>query len=78
MKKDKIQEAYESMLVEKKIKVNDIKTLKRRLDEIEAVIKAGESPFELLSYLRTDITKLMGGQAKITKIDPKKSGFAAL
>jgi hypothetical protein len=58
MKKDKINEAYERMLNEK-ISVNDIKTLKRRLDEIEAVIKAGESPFELLSYLKTDITNLM-------------------
>jgi len=58
MKKDKIQEAYESMLNEK-ISTKDIKQLKRRLEEIEAVVKAGESPFELLSNFKFDIARMM-------------------
>jgi len=59
MKKDKILEAYEQMLTEKKVTVQDIKKLKRRVEEIEAVVKAGESPFDLLSFLRTDVKNLM-------------------
>ena len=59
MKKDKIQEIYESMLTERKVTTNDVKMLRRKLDEVEAVIKAGESPFELLGYLKTEIGKLM-------------------
>jgi len=61
MKKDKILEAYEQMLTEKKVTVQDIKKLKRRVEEIEAVVKAGESPFDLLSFLRTDVKNLMKG-----------------
>jgi len=58
MKKDKIQEAYESMLNEK-ISMTDVKQLKRRVEEIGAVVKAGESPFELLSGLKSDIKDIM-------------------
>lgn len=58
MKKDKIQEAYESMLNEK-ISMTDIKQLKRRVEEIGAVVKVGESPFELLSGLKSDIIDMM-------------------
>lgn len=61
MKKDKIQEAYEQMINEKKVTPQDIKKLKRKVDEIEAVVKAGESPYDLLSFLKTEITNLMKG-----------------
>ena len=59
MKRDKIQEAYEKMIVEKKVTLRDTKQIRRKLDEIDAVIKAGESPHELLSYLRTYLWDLM-------------------
>ncbi len=58
MEKEKIQEAYENMLNEM-VSTTDIKTLGRRVKEIEAVVKVGESPFELLSSLKFDIEKLM-------------------
>ncbi len=41
------------------ILLNDIETLKRRIEEIEAIVKYGESPFKALSYLRTDIKDIM-------------------
>jgi len=58
MKKDKIQEAYEQMINEK-FSMTDVKQLKRRVEEIGAVVKANESPFELLSGLKSDIKEMM-------------------
>jgi hypothetical protein len=46
-----------NLLIKKRL--DDIKIIRRRLDESEAIIKAGESPFQHLSGIRFDIRKIM-------------------
>ena len=46
-------------MLNEKITSSDIKFLQRRVQEIKAVVKLGESPFELLSHLKTEITRMM-------------------
>lgn len=50
---------YEESLTEGSRLLLDIKKLKRSLNEVEAIAKAGESPFQALSYLKSDIEDVM-------------------
>lgn len=47
--------------------LNDIEHLKRRIEEAEAIVKANESPFSHLSYIKSDITNILRKLSSIRK-----------
>jgi len=42
-----------------KVTEEDLDLLQRRLDEVKALVKAGESPFKALSYLSSAVKEVM-------------------
>lgn len=44
---------------DKKDVLRDIDKLRKRLDEVEAIVKSDESPFRHLSYIKTEVKELM-------------------
>lgn len=44
--------------IDKRKMLDELRKLKRRIEEAEAIVKAGESPYQHLSIIKSDITDL--------------------
>jgi len=72
---DKFKKYLNEEKYDKREMLRDIKSLNRRIKEIEAIIKADESPFQALSYLRSDIKEIMEKVGVYKSIDPRYSNM---